>query len=138
MAPSEQVPSVGLRGYRGRARYPAAPRLGRPRESSRCRAGGGGDGHGVCGRRACALLHTCLAVGAGPGQGGLCEEEEEEEGDWRSLRSFPPNLVFLRGVPLCLNVYPWKLHQLSFLYTNPFPFREDDLLIKIQATFYPY
>ncbi|XP_025274731.1 mitochondrial uncoupling protein 4 isoform X2 [Canis lupus baileyi] len=25
MAPSEQVPSVGLRGYRGRARYPAAP-----------------------------------------------------------------------------------------------------------------
>lgn len=56
---------------------------------------------------------------------------------WRSLRSFPSNSVSLRGVLLCLNVYAWKLQELSFLYRNHFPICEDDLL-KTQSTLHPY
>lgn len=133
MAPGEQVPSVGLRGYRGRARYPAAPAWASPASRRGAALGVGVRGTGVFGRLGCALfLHTCLADVAGRGQGRPCEE------DWRSPRSFPNNFVSLRGVPLCLSVYSWKLHERSFLCRNPFPFREDDLLIKTQSTFHPY
>lgn len=84
MAPSEQVPSVWLRGYRGRARYPAAHAWAPALLSMRRDGGGCGTGGGRA-----AAFPAWAALGLAPSshlsgrcrrgaQGQLCEEERLE------------------------------------------------------------
>lgn len=125
MAPSEQVPTVRLRGLRGRARYPAAharaaPPVVEPPPWARGGGGGWGSGGGegtgggfvpgACGPRGCAhSWRTCPAGAAGQGPGQLRVEEASEVAEVFAFQFRLP-----RGVQLCPDMSLEKLPELSF------------------------